>query len=230
MCKTAAEMDVPDPSGDALAQPTRARLFALLVELRRPVATSELARRLGLHPNGVRRHLERLQAAGLIERERAVAGRGRPADRWLVDPAARPGGERPAGYSELAVWLARSIPDRPGRLRELERAGREIGQELAPPVEGGPLATLGTCLAALGFQPEIAVEGGHLSCRLGNCPYRDSVRVNADAVCCLHRGITAGLLARIEPAARMTGFEPADPDRGGCLIEADGGAWEVSGR
>ena len=47
-------------------------------------------------------------------------------------------------------------------------------------------------LAALGFQPELEVAGDRLRCRLGNCPYRDSVRVNADAVCGLHRGITDG--------------------------------------
>jgi predicted ArsR family transcriptional regulator len=231
MCKTAAEMDVRDPSGDALAQPTRARLFALLVELRRPAETGELAERLGLHPNGVRRHLERLREAGLVERERAPGGPGRPPDRWLVDPAAAPAGERPAGYADLAVWLARAIPARPGRLRELERTGREIGRELAPPAAGDPLGAFGATLAALGFQPDSRVDAdGRLCCRLGNCPYRDSVRANADAVCCLHRGITAGLLEEIEPAARLTRFEPADPDRAGCLIEAEGGAWETAGR
>ena len=41
---------------DVLAQPTRARLFALLGELKRPAGTVELADRLGLHPNGVRIH------------------------------------------------------------------------------------------------------------------------------------------------------------------------------
>ncbi len=224
-------MDVKGPSGDALAQPTRARLFALLVELRRPAATGELAERLDLHPNGVRRHLERLREAGLVGRERTAGGRGRPPDRWIVDPAASPAGERPAGYSDLAVWLARAVPARPGRLRELERTGREVGRELAPPAGGDALEAFGSVLAALGFQPELEVaSGGRLSCRLGNCPYRESVRANADAVCCLHRGITAGLLERIEPAARLTAFEPHDPDRAGCLIEAEGGSWETAPR
>jgi predicted ArsR family transcriptional regulator len=65
-------VDVPPAPIDALAQPTRARLFALLGELRRPVGTDELARHLGLHPNGVRVHLERLEEGGLVlgERER----------------------------------------------------------------------------------------------------------------------------------------------------------------
>ncbi len=41
---------VADPD-DALSQPTRARLFALLSELKRPAGTAELADRLVLHPN-----------------------------------------------------------------------------------------------------------------------------------------------------------------------------------
>jgi predicted ArsR family transcriptional regulator len=223
-------MDVPGQSGDALGQPTRARLFAELVRLRRPAGTEELAERLDLHPNGVRRHLERLREAGLVSRERGGGERGRPRDRWLVDPAASPGGERPAAYADLAVWLARAIPAKPSRLRELERAGREIGRELAPAAIAEPLDSFRATLAALGFRPEAEVlSGGRLRCRLGNCPYRDSVRANADAICGLHRGITAGLLDRIEPAARLAAFEPHDPERAGCLIEATG-AWETSSR
>ena len=58
-------MDVPSPARDALAQPTRARLFALLGSLHRPASTEELATRIGLHPNGVRVHLERLAQEGM---------------------------------------------------------------------------------------------------------------------------------------------------------------------
>jgi len=62
-------MDVP-PQPDALALPTRKRLFAELSELRRPAGTEELAGRVGLHPNGVRTQLERLREAGLVSRAR----------------------------------------------------------------------------------------------------------------------------------------------------------------
>jgi predicted ArsR family transcriptional regulator len=75
-------------------------------------------------------------------------------------------------------------------------------------------------LAALGFQPSLDMKAvGGLTCRLGNCPYRDSVRQNADVVCTLHRGITAGMLEELDPKAKLTHFEPHDPDRAGCLIE-----------
>ncbi|HEX8959132.1 MAG TPA: helix-turn-helix domain-containing protein, partial [Solirubrobacterales bacterium] len=91
-------MDLPGSSGDVLAQPTRARIFALLVERRGAIGTEALAEQLDLHPNGVRRHLERLHRAGLVERRRSRGERGRPGDRWSVAAGAHPGGERPSGY------------------------------------------------------------------------------------------------------------------------------------
>jgi predicted ArsR family transcriptional regulator len=66
--------------GDVLAQPTRARLFAHLARLGCPTGTDELAAELGLHPSGVRVHLERLHAAGLIARKRVPQTIGRPRD------------------------------------------------------------------------------------------------------------------------------------------------------
>ena len=66
-------MDVP-PQPDALALPTRRRLFAELSELRRPAGTEELAGRVGLHPNGVRTQLERLHEAGLVTRASVSQG------------------------------------------------------------------------------------------------------------------------------------------------------------
>src|SRR3954469_25045859 len=98
-------MDLPTRSDDVLAQPTRAELFRLLTELRRPAGTVELAERLGLHPNGVRVHLERLEAAGFVIRSRAPQTRGRPRDAWSVSPSADPGGAPPTGFRELARWL-----------------------------------------------------------------------------------------------------------------------------
>ncbi len=219
-------MDLPGSSDDVLAQPTRARLFALLVEQRTAMGTEQLADRLGLHPNGVRRHLERLHEAGLVERRRSRGERGRPGDRWSVAPGAHPGGERPSGYAELAGWLARALPAGPRRLREIERTGHEIGRELAPPASEDPAESFREALAALGFQP-VAEEGeggggGRFACRLENCPYRDSVRQNPELICALHRGITAGLLAELAPGAKLVRFEPRDPDRAGCLVGVAG--------
>ncbi|MGH2883601.1 MAG: helix-turn-helix transcriptional regulator [Solirubrobacteraceae bacterium] len=214
----------PGGPGDALAQPTRARLFARLAGLGRPAGTDELAAELGLHPSGVRVHLERLRAAGLVSRERAPQPRGRPRDSWSVAPDALPGGEPPDAYRQLARWLARSTPPRPARLREIERSGRELGRELGRGRTRSPAEeTMGRTLTALGFAPQRERgEAGRVVFRLGNCPYRDAVRENQQVVCTLHRGLTRGLLDNLEPAPRLTKSVPEDPDRAGCLIEVEG--------
>lgn len=208
---------------DALAQPTRARLFELLGELGRPAGTVELAERLSLHPNGVRVHLERLERAGLLARARARQTRGRPRDAWTIASDARPGGHAPHAYAELARWLARAMRSGPGGLRGIEATGREIGGELAP--SDGTLGenALQSTLTALGFQPKVQLrKEDRLTFRLGNCPYRDAVRENQPVVCTLHRGITRGLLDVLDPRAKLAAFVPRDPDKAGCLVELSG--------
>jgi predicted ArsR family transcriptional regulator len=220
-------MDLPHAPDEALAQPTRARLFAMLRDLRRPAGTEELAERLALHPNGVRLHLERLRKSGLVTRERTRQARGRPRDMWLIAPDAQPGGEPPTGYADLGRWLARAI--NPGRttLRAVEATGRQIGRDLAPRADGpsgSAEETMRAGLVSLGFQPQRELDpAGGLTYRLCNCPYRDAVRENQAVVCTLHRGITRGLLDTIAPDTKLAGFVPRDPDTAGCLIELRGG-------
>lgn len=223
-------MDMPAHSDDLLAQPTRARLFELLVDLRTGAETDLLAERLDLHPNGVRRHLERMRDGGLVERSQARGGRGRPRDLWEISPGARPGGRRPEAYSDLVRWLIRSIPASPDRLAKLELSGLEIGRDLASAKSSRqvpPAESFRQVLSSLGFQPEIAEigEDGSFVCRLGNCPYRDSVREDSASICTLHRGITAGLITGLDPDAGLKRFEPNDPDDAQCLVEVGGSGW-----
>ena len=216
-------MDAPSfiAADDVLAQPTRAQLFTMLGDLKRPAGTVELVERLDLHANGVRAHLERLEQAGLVARARAPQPRGRPRDAWTIAADAKPAGQPPRAYAELGRWLGRAIPARPDRLREVQAAGREIGRELAPQGSDATGAdAFQGALAALGFQPEIHHEAPrHTTVRLGNCPYRDAVKANQRVICTLHRGITLGLLDALLPDASLTDFEPRDPDTAGCTIE-----------
>jgi predicted ArsR family transcriptional regulator len=208
-----------DPD-DALSQPTRARLFALLGELARPAGTVELAERLGLHPNGVRLHLERLEQDGLLVRESQPQPRGRPRDSWRIAPDAEPGGRAPSAYSDLVRWLARAIGSGSRGLGGIESAGREIGRELGSDQDTAGPEAFDVALAALGFQPQIhTYDAKHITVCLRNCPYRDAVRENQPVVCTLHRGITRGLVDVLYPRAKLTDFVPHDPDEAGCVIE-----------
>lgn len=217
-------MDVPTPAPDALAQPTRARLFSLLQAVHRPAPTEELAERVGLHPNGVRVHLERLAADGLVIRHRERRARGRPRDTWSINPDAQPGGDPPTAYAELAGWLVRTLLTVHARARDVEEAGRDIGRGLPVGDESARAEQrFHDVLVTLGFQPEREPPSAdRLTYRLRNCPYRAVVRERQPLVCGLHRGLTRGLLDSLDARTKLSGFEPKDPDQAGCLVELRG--------
>jgi predicted ArsR family transcriptional regulator len=223
LCKH-RHVDVPRAPDDVLAQPTRAQLFALLGELRRPARTDELAGRLALHPNGVRLHLERLEDAGLVLRERERQGRGRPHDTWSISPDAQPGGDPPTAYANLGRWLVRAISAGGTRVRDVEATGRQIGRELAPhDTAASPEERIHGVLVAMGFQPQRRFDrAGRLTYCLENCPYRAAVHERPQVVCGLHRGLTRGLLDEIDPKTKLSAFVPKDPDVAGCEITLRG--------
>lgn len=217
-------MDVKYPVDKVLSQPTRARLFGLLAERKRPATTDELAEILGMHANGIRNHLETMLESGLVIRERERLPRGRPRDLWTIDPSGQPGGDPPTAYAELSTWLLRALeygiaPD------EIEELGREVGRGMANDRGGGqrPEARFHDALAAMGFQPsreEVNPEG--ITYCLNNCPYRDAAKSQQRIICGLHRGITTGLLESIEPESSLTGFVVKDPVEAGCQIRISG--------
>jgi predicted ArsR family transcriptional regulator len=218
-------MDVPNTPRDVLAQPTRAQLFRLLSELRRPVGTEELAERLDLHPNGVRVHLDRLLEAGLAERERSPRGRGRPRDMWTIAADARPGGDPPTAYLDLGRWLARALPRSKTNLRALEKAGREIGRGMVPG-KGAESSEerMHATLVSMGFAPQREADAkGALTYKLCNCPYREAASESQELVCTLHKGITRGLLDTLSPETELAAFVPREPHAAGCLVELRGG-------
>jgi predicted ArsR family transcriptional regulator len=156
-------MDVSARPGDALAQPTRARVFALLGELNRPASTEELAAELGMHPNGVRLHLERLREEGLLQRRRERRPRGRPRDSWAISPHAQPGGDPPTGYATLSRWLVKALVTSGAMTEDMEETGRLIGRGMASD-HAGPRddQMLFDTLTTLGFQPaRAATTAGH---------------------------------------------------------------------
>jgi predicted ArsR family transcriptional regulator len=215
-------MDAPAMlgEGDVLSQPTRGRLFALLEALRRPARTSELAEAVGLHPNGVRVHLERMEQAGLVRRTRGRPRRGRPPDAWTIAPGARPGGQAPHGYRDLGRWLVRALGAAATDVGAIEETGRQIGREIAPHDAEPGLDTFMTSLTTLGFAPSIEHrDGDGVSLCLHNCPYAEAVHENQPVVCALHLGLTRGLLERVQPDAALAGFTPRDPGEAGCAIE-----------
>ncbi len=203
--------------------PTETRLVALLRTADAPLDTASIAESVGLHPNGVRLQLQRMERRGLVGSEAARGGVGRPRTLWRLMPRAIAEADLPHTGWAMARSLARAIPATPARLKEVEAAGEQMGAELAQdlgPVPGGDTRdAVGQALAALGFDPGRRDDGAVSRYRLRTCPYAEAVRENPAVVCTLHRGVVRGVLDRVAPGSELTGFEPRPPDVAGCIVE-----------
>lgn len=204
-------------------EPPGARLIALMRAAETPLDTVAIARMLGLHPNGVRVQLKRLERVGLVEREHARGLVGRPKAIWRLTPRAIAQADLPHTGWVMARSLARAVPVTPKGLREVEDIGSDMGLELAkhlgPPPDGDTRQVFGDALEALGFEPARTDAGDHTCYRLTTCPYADIVRENPEVVCTLHRGIVRGILESVAPDAQLSAFEPRDPDVADCIVE-----------
>lgn len=89
---------------DALGDPTRRRLFVHLGEAG-PVSATELAEVFPLSRQGIAKHLNQLEAAGLVDRRRS----GRAVEYHVVT----------AGLDELVDWTQRAGSEWTERLRRL---------------------------------------------------------------------------------------------------------------
>ena len=110
---TSSRLDVLKALGDN----TR---YAIYLELARspvPLATADVAEALGLHPNTVRPHLERMREVGLLD----VAHRGALGRRPAPAPL------RPGAHGALARPRAADVPDARPDARAPGRGRRGVG-------------------------------------------------------------------------------------------------------
>src|SRR5450759_2720554 len=186
--------------------------FRILEELRndRPMDSRELGRRLGLHPNTIRSHVDQLVQAKLVRTVAApAAGRGRP--RVLYEAAADAPAGQESGYRLLAQILA-SV-DRPQAAAE--SAGRAWGSYLTerPQPFRGISAEEATqkvveLFDELGFMPEAVEESEERRILLHRCPFREVAESNQRVVCAVHLGMLKGALAEMGAPLQATRLEP----------------------
>lgn len=198
----------------ALADDTRFRLYRYLRLVGRPVAVSEMARRLSLHPNTLRPHLRRLEEAGLVSHQvRRGAGVGRPQTQYR---SVEPTGDEGRDFRLLAEMLCGLLRTK----REIARAtdlAREWGTYLV--TQGGPkpgvrlperqnLARLQDAMSRAGFEPRFRRSGKTVDVTLRDCPFRDLADDYRDLVCSLHRGLVEGMLGGLKPRMALRDFKP----------------------
>lgn len=202
---------------------TEDRLVDALRAAGAPRDTATLADELGLHPNGVRLQLRRLERAGLVSRSRSAERPGRPKDLWALTTSAIAQADRPHTGWTMARTLARAIPATPANLAEVRSAGEAMGAELVEDLPRPPaddcLPAIDQALEALGFEPEREPVEGGARYVLTHCPYAEAVKENPAVICTLHRGTIDGILGQLAPGARVTAFEPRDPAVAGCVVQ-----------
>src|SRR5215218_2215714 len=210
------------PSRDVLrvlGDNTRYAIYLELARSPRPLVTAEIAETLGLHPNTVRPHLDRMREVGLLDVTTDARGEvGRPQHRYSLSPEAPSLGLEPPLMPMLArmvLAMARRLGASPidaAAVGEAEGAARAARYDQAP----SALESLVADLDRLGFDPLVtAADGDDIDpdapvtavVAFANCPFADLARDHPDLVCALHRGLVAGFVAQMGDA-EVTEFCP----------------------
>lgn len=191
-----------------LGDNTRYAIYLELARSPRPLVTAEIAEMLGLHPNTVRPHLDRMREVGLLEVAAVARGEvGRPQHRYSLAPDAPSLGLEPPTMPMLArmvLSMAQRLGASPAdamAVGETEGAARAVRYADAP----SALEALVADLDRLGFDPIVA-EGDAESDEVtavvafANCPFGDLAWAHPDLVCGLHRGLVAGFVAEMGDA------------------------------
>ena len=181
----------------ALGDNTRYAIYLELARSPSPLATAEVADSLGLHPNTVRPHLERMREVGLLDvRPSGAGGVGRPQHLYSLTPDAPSLGLEPPVYPMMAAMLLQLAGDAGIEGEAAIAAGHGQGVALAGSrrVQRPCVAAAVAMLAELGFDPEVFPEDGATTIAFTHCPFAELAESNPELVCSLHRGLLEGFV------------------------------------
>jgi len=210
----------PEEAG-ALAHPSRRGIAETLGASSGGLTVAELARRVDLHPNAVRQHLDVLQRAGVVASvpSAPTGRRGRPSSVYAL---AAPRAVAAVGHRQLVRLLLEFVRRAHTTEDDIEAFGWDQGAHLVVADEG--VGSLVASFGGLGFAPEEVTgeadrRDGRMDLRLRACPFKDAVLADGGhLICALHRGLVRGALERIDGAAELAVFEPKDPVTAGCRV------------
>jgi predicted ArsR family transcriptional regulator len=183
----------------ALGDNTRYAIYLELARSPAPLATADIAESLGLHPNTVRPHLERMRDVGLLDVATEVrSGVGRPQHLYSLAPDAPSLGLEPPTFPLLSKMLLRLAASAGVSGDDAAQVGRTQGRADA---EAHALAD--SCLEALvaeldglGFDPTVtgSDDGDCAVVGFAHCPFRELAEQHPELVCSLHRGLVEGFV------------------------------------
>jgi predicted ArsR family transcriptional regulator len=193
-----------------LGDNTRYAIYLELARSPRPLTTAEVADTIGLHPNTVRPHLERMRDVGLVEVEAVARGEiGRPQHRYSLAVDAPSLGLEPPVMPVLARMVLAMAARLGAGADDARAVGQAEGERRSAPYAAAPssLEALVSDLDRLGFDP--IVTDGYVAesdgrevadpdaavVAFANCPFGDLADQHAELVCGLHHGLVAGFVA-----------------------------------
>ena len=182
-----------------------------------PVGVSEIADRIGVHPNTVRFHLDALVGDGIVERvPDTPSGPGRPRAGYRSRPGlARGSARRYRVLAEILLSHLGATSDDPAAAATA--AGRTWGAHLVPRPAPSQAVTrddavdrLTAMLRDLDFAPEpVAGDGGPPDrIRLRHCPFLELAEPHRDLVCPIHLGLMQGALSELRAPVTVTALIP----------------------
>ena len=199
--------------------------YAIYLELARAEvsrSTAEIADTLGLHPNTVRPHLERMREVGLVQVEVENRGEvGRPQHLYSLAADAPSLGLEPPSFPVLAGLLANVAAAYQPKADEVAEVGRDHGRHLAGArADRGPASCVERVtaeLAEMGFDPVQDGDANTATIAFTQCPFRSLAEVFPELVCHLHRGMIEGMVdvlggAEVERFSTLADRDPCQVD------------------
>jgi len=197
----------------ALGEPTRRRVYELLRRADRPLTRADVAAELGIDVRLAAFHLDKLLTEGLASahyarppQQAGGPGAGRPAKRYLVDPARFDVTLPPRRYDVAAHILLAAVQEADPEV--LLAAARRYGVSSAREHGELPLVDL---LAELGYEPRVERDG---AMTLVNCPFHELADAARLPTCRMNHAFLDGLTSGAERSRQAV----LDPDPGRCCV------------
>jgi predicted ArsR family transcriptional regulator len=215
-----------------LADPVRRRLYEFVCSQDQPVSRDQAAHAVGVARHKAKFHLDRLEAAGLLEADyvrltgRSGPGAGRPAKRYR------------RGRSEFAVTLPARDYELAGQimadaisdatctgtpiLEAISNAAAGRGEAIAAAATDRPRGAE----AALELAVRILTEHGYQPRRINNtvvmanCPFHALAVSHTELVCSLNQSMLSGFVEAAAPGLLDARLEP---DENGCCVTLSAG-------
>lgn len=189
---------------------------------RGPSSVAEIADGIGVSPGSVRRHMDIMIAAGLVEMRLERQARGRPVTRYSLSEA---GEERSAAahyaklldrlYPALAGLSADEVSGQDGSTvlqRVFNGVAEEIARSYAPRISARGLddrvVQVADVLRDEGILNDVVEEDGAFRLRNIGCPYRSTAQVTHAACAADRRTIELLLGAPVEQVATIVEGSP----------------------